>query len=355
MLNSNIISVFKQLINQKKKELLLLKDDFNKNKDPNIRKKITEYNFKISNFNKALAKIKEYPDEITCGNDLKNINGIGKGVILRIDEILYSGTLEEIDSDTKEEDSNQNDLTKLETVTGIGPAKAKELVKKNITLDKLLQVINNNVDDNNILNELTHHQLLGLKYYEDLKDRIPRTEIEKIEKKLIKYIKELNPKLEIVICGSYRREKLSSGDIDMLVLLPELKTEEEIKQNNINYLNLIVLKLTNKKLLVDNLTENGETKYMGFCRNSPKAKTRRIDIRFIPYNSKAAAMLYFTGSGNFNKEMRTNALKRKYTINEYGIYKLNAKRQKGELVLTKTEKDIFDLVGMDYLEPRDRV
>ena len=48
-------------------------------------------------------------------------------------------------------------------------------------------------------------------------------------------------------------------------------------------------------------------------------------------------------------------VKRKYTINEYGIYKLNSKKQKGELVFTNTEKDIFDLVGMKYLEPKDRI
>lgn len=359
MINSNIISILQQLINQKRKELSILKSDKEKIKEPDVKKKITEYSFKINNFNKALSKIKEYPNEIKSGKDLKEIKGIGKGVISRIDEIIDTGSLKELDENTNKQLSIEHKIIlDLETITGIGPAKAKDLFKKNITLEKLLNEINKpikHIEESNILSELTHHQLLGLKYYEDLKEKIPRNEIEKIEKKLVKYIKEINPKLEIIICGSYRRGKLSSGDIDMLVLLPELKTEEDIKINDINYLNLIVLKLTNKKLLVDNLTEKGETKYMGFCKNSPKSKSRRIDIRFIPYNSKASAMLYFTGSGNFNKEMRTEALKRKYTINEYGIYKLNAKRQKGELVLTKTEKDIFDLVGMDYLEPEDRV
>ena len=350
MINSNIISVFQQLINQKKKELSKLKDNEEASK---FKKEITEYNFKIRNFNKALLLIKDYPNEIKSGNDLKEIKGIGKGTISRIDEIIDSGTLKEIDTSINQNSHKQNTINDLETITGIGPSKAKDLFKKGFTLEKLLTEFDNK--ESSIYNELTHHQLLGLKYYEDLKEKIPRNEIQKIEKKLIKFISDINPKLEIVICGSYRRGKLSSGDIDMLVLHPELKTEEEIKNNEINYLNLIVLKLTNKKLLVDNLTEKGETKYMGFCKNSSKSKARRIDIRFIPYNSKGAAMLYFTGSGNFNKEMRTEALKRKYTINEYGIYKLKSKKQKGELVLTKTEKDIFDLVGMEYLDPKDRI
>ena len=68
-------------------------------------------------------------------------------------------------------------------------------------------------------------------------------------------------------------------------------------------------------------------------------------------------MLYFTGSGTFNTEMRKEALKKGYTINEYGIYttkKENRKTIKDKLVPSANEKDIFDLVGMEYLEPPDR-
>ena len=56
--------------------------------------------------------------------------------------------------------------------------------------------------------------------------------------------------------------------------------------------------------------------------------------------------------------MRAEALLKDYTINEYGIYKTvkdGKKKIKGELVRTVTEEDIFKLVGMDYLEPENRV
>ena len=48
---------------------------------------------------------------------------------------------------------------------------------------------------------------------------------------------------------------------------------------------------------------DGKTKYMGICKLNSKSKGRRMDIRFIPYESKVPAILYFTGSGNFNKFM----------------------------------------------------
>ena len=41
---------------------------------------------------------------------------------------------------------------------------------------------------------------------------------------------------------------------------------------------------------------------MGMCKIGDNP-VRRIDIRFVPYESKAA-ILYFTGSGEFNRIMR---------------------------------------------------
>ena len=66
-------------------------------------------------------------------------------------------------------------------------------------------------------------------------------------------------------------------------------------------------------------------------------------------------MLYFTGSGEFNKSMRSFALKKGYTINEYGIYKLKADGTKGFRIKTETEADIFKVLKLDYLEPEDRL
>ena len=72
-----------------------------------------------------------------------------------------------------------------------------------------------------------------------------------------------------------------------------------------------------------------------------------ILILCIKLSSLPAAQLYFTGSGDFNKNMRTFALKKGYTINEYGIYKLTASKEKGEQVHVDTEADIFKVLGLE--------
>ena len=93
---------------------------------------------------------------------------------------------------------------------------------------------------------------------------------------------------------------------------------------------------------------------MGIC-HLLNGQYVRIDIRYIPKSNLASAMLYFTGSGEFNKSMRTFALTKGYTINEYGIYKLKSDKTKGQKMIVKCEKDIFDILDLTYVEPKDRV
>ena len=65
------------------------------------------------------------------------------------------------------------------------------------------------------------------------------------------------------------------------------------------------------------------------------------------------AILYFTGSGEFNVRMREDALKQGYTMNEYSIKHSDS----GEIVdkTFHTECEIFKFLGYEYLNPEDRL
>jgi DNA polymerase/3'-5' exonuclease PolX len=95
------------------------------------------------------------------------------------------------------------------------------------------------------------------------------------------------------------------------------------------------------------LTENGKTKYMGICNLN--GILRRIDIRFIPYESFYPAILYFTGSKDLNTKMRQLARINGWILNEYGLFDKNKKMMK-----VSSEKDIFDYLEMNYLSPDKR-
>jgi len=104
------------------------------------------------------------------------------------------------------------------------------------------------------------------------------------------------------------------------------------------------------KIIIDGLTGiDVDTKFMGFCQLH-EFPVRRIDIRFVPYESYYSALLYFTGSGSFNKKMRTVAINAGYLLNEYGLFNKKTNKQ----IKIKSEKDIFDILKMEYLEPQFR-
>ena len=81
------------------------------------------------------------------------------------------------------------------------------------------------------------------------------------------------------------------------------------------YFNDIITELTRRGFLTDHLAHDAKglsikrkRSYMGVCNlkgpNGGEGTFRRIDIKCYPLRSYAFALLYFTGSGHFNRSMR---------------------------------------------------
>jgi len=194
---------------------------------------------------------------------------------------------------------------------------------------------------------------IGLKYYDEIQQKIPFQEIVELGEVMKRCISQIYPEIMVEICGSHRRQKTFSGDIDVLMTCQTIATEDDLIISQIHYLKDIVKELKAIGFLVDDLTSQGDTKYMGVCIHPNVRIGRRIDIRFVTYDSYYPAILYFTGSMMLNKLMRTHALKKNCTLNEYGLYHLIT-GQKEEKIIVHSEKEIFDALGLLYLEPSER-
>lgn len=333
--NHLIIDEFNKLINQIKTEI----DNSPSSGEARV------HSFRLKQVRNVLEAIKKYNKPITRGEDLQDIKGVGKHSIDRINEILKTGKLSEIKKNTQSNDFSKY-IDELKNIIGIGPRSAYELVTvHNIkSVDQLIKAHKNKRI------QLNSQVLLGLKYHNVYKQNIPRQEIDQIYNYVATYAKKCNPDLHIIICGSYRRLKMTSNDIDILITHPKIKTKHDI-QTKKNYLILLVNALRKAGFLLDDLTDKFyEKKYMGFCQLDKNHDVRRIDIRYVPYESYYAAILYFTGSGPFNQKMRLIAKQMGYKLNEYGIYDNNGKK-----ISIKSEKDIFDALGMEYLPPEQRI
>lgn len=344
MVNAELKRAFVLLISQ-------TEDELKTEQDPSAR---TRNTFRLKVFKNFLKFLKKYPDEITSGDQLKGISDIGKGIRDRVDEILNRGKLKEIKhtKDTKKKENMMEIIDSLTSVLGIGEKKAQKLYEQHVkSVQDLIEKVKNKeieVDDN---------IKLGLKYYDKYQKKIPRSEMDLHNKFLQKMLKKFDAHFIGTICGSYRRQKTSSNDIDFLITSKNVKTMDDASKSfaEDHYLNKFVKLLIQHDYIIESITTKFfSTKYMGFCKLNDYP-LRKIDIRFVPYNSYPAALLYFTGSGDFNQKMRKRAQRNDYLLNEYGIYKIvNKKTKKLKEIPTKTERDIFDILDMTYLDPENR-
>ena len=343
-MNSNIIKQLEKLV-----AMIIQETNFfikEKNK-----KAITRNKFRLRYTKNLIYVIENLDYQITIDNykQLKEFDGVGKGSIDRIKEIITTGFLKEVKGFKEDSNNKKKSLKELEQIIGVGKSNAIELYNQGATsISKLKKLIKSNKI------QVNDKIILGLKYHGICKTNIPRKEIDKVYKMLTKIFNKVNKKFTdknkycFEICGSYRRQKLLSNDIDLLITkfdnndeINHLEFFVDLLKSNLKFNN-------NKPFLIDDMTDkNIETKYMGFSKYKNKP-IRRIDIRFIAYSSYHSALLYFTGSYELNKKMRNIAKSKGFKLSEYGLFKNNKK------IKIKSEKDIFKKLGMDYIEPKFR-
>ena len=287
--------------------------------------------FRANAYKKAAEQIMLIKFSITSIDQIKNVKGIGKTILEKLNEYITTGKIKALE---KERNNPVNILT---NVYGIGKKKAEDLVSKNITTINLLK------QNINLLND---KQQIGLKYYDDILKRIPRDEIIEFESMMKKLLLEYGKDTDkFDIMGSYRRKKESSGDID--VLFTNYNNDSSIFDN-------ILTKLYDNGYIKEFLSK-GKIKSMVILQ-MPNKTPRRVDFMYAPPNEYAFTLLYFTGSKSFNVAMREFALQKGITLNEHGFsyMKNHIKGEKLDKVF-KTEKDIFDFLNLKFKNPEERL
>ena len=194
---------------------------------------------------------------------------------------------------------------------------------------------------------LNDKQKIGLKYYEDLLERIPREEMEEHFDTLNHLLPDDMSLYDIEIVGSYRREAVSSGDIDVLIRVPASTTKKTAKEHLALYVKMLV-----GFGYIEEILALGEHKCMAVARIF-NGKARRLDLLMTPDDEYACSLLYFTGSDRFNVAFRQHALDKGYTLNEHTLKPIRTGLI--EVPYMNCEKDIFKFLGLRYIEPSKRV
>jgi DNA polymerase (family 10) len=100
---------------------------------------------------------------------------------------------------------------------------------------------------------------------------------------------------------------------------------------------------------VETILAKGETK----SSVSLKESGIQVDLRVIAEDEFAPALHYFTGSKEHNILIRQRAQDKGMKLNEYGLFK-EGKGGKETRVPCKTEAEIFKTLGLDYIPPEIR-
>tara|TARA_B110001450_G_scaffold15669_1_gene14516 strand:+ start:1643 stop:3850 length:2208 start_codon:yes stop_codon:yes gene_type:complete len=323
-----------------------------KNKSYKQANEILKDNMNLNSVEDYIKVLREGDMKLAGEENFKAKNGNWKSAILqRIDSILKTGQTDGIS--LINQDPRSLAIENFTKIPNIGPSTAAKIydTEEITTIEELRDLYS---IDKQILND---KQAIGLKHYYDLMLRIPRKEMNNWNQRLSDVFSntmtELGTTGELILAGSYRRKTPDSGDIDALITT-DVKNSKVMTSFYNNLVKQDIIKPAD-------VIANGQTKIMAVA--SIDKHYRHLDIFYHPMETFPFAILFTTGSKEFNVKMRKFALEKGYSLNEKNLtHKSPTGRKVSETEyisainkkLPETEKDIFDFLGYEFVLPELR-
>ncbi|RDB14743.1 putative DNA polymerase family X [Hypsizygus marmoreus] len=359
--------------------------------------------YKLRNFKKALAAVSNSAHPIQTVKDLKPMDGIGKGITLRIAELLStsSGKNTRDDVSTRKEFQNILLAQELERVPLIGKQKAQKLVEAGCRSIADLK-------DPKYLDMLAPAARLNAKYFEHLSKPVTREEAETVAA----FIGDnISSKHEIIIVGDHRRGRPTCNAIYILLLHPDHvhipvpsvspphlqkdgyqpKPYISLKMRKEGPL-LAIIRLLKVRGLIASDGFNISLNWHGVIRMPDKDGTgswlprwerttgiaagtgdyRRLYLNFAPIKSRGAALIAHTGDNSMKRHLKLKAKSQGLYLDELGLWKWHPDSIEGDnvgeatpdeagkpagfwqLLTGTTEEAIFEQLGMEYIPPERR-
>lgn len=294
-----------------------------------------EVQFKPRAYEKAALSVealdKEVKDIYKSGGlkALTEISGVGQGIAHHLEDLFKTGHFKEYERLKNKIPVNISELTAVE---GVG-AKMVRTLYKELGIRNLGQL--EKAAKAGKIRKLEHFgersEKKILKGIEFLKSSGGRQVLGLVLPEihaLGKMVQTFAEAEKAIVAGSVRRMKETIGDIDILAVSgkPEkvMKRFVELPQ-------------------VAHVYAKGKTKTMVKLKNGLDA-----DLRVVPKRSFGAALNYFTGSKEHNVALRELAIKKKWKLNEYGLFRGN------KFIAGRTEEELYKKLGLRYIEPELR-
>ena len=187
------------------------------------------------------------------------------------------------------------------------------------------------------LSEKSEQKILkSIESYRQLTGRFLLDVADETAQKMIALLSKLPGVEKVTPAGSLRRGRETVGDLDLLVTGKCCNSESQRDK--------VIEEIVNFPGILEVLAK-GENKVSVKLRSG-----MQVDVRILPPESFGAALQYFTGSKNHNVTLRQRALKQGYTLNEYGLVRMEDEKR----VAGKTEEEIYQKLGLAWIPPELR-
>ena len=262
---------------------------------------------------------------------LMEIPGVGEGIGRKIAQFLGKGKIDELEELRKKMPKG---LSQIINIQGMGPKKTWKLYKK-LKIDTV-ERLEKAAKEGKIrklegFGEKSEEDILrGIELLKKREERMNLGRALPIAESIASKLRKLKSVIKVDVVGSIRRRKETVKDIDILVLSHK-------PQEVMNYFT----KLDDVETVLSK----------GLKRTSVFLKSRlNSDIRVFKEKDYGAAMNYFTGSKEHNVRLRQLALKKGWTLNEYGLFTVKDHKY----LAGKSEEELYKKLGMPYIEPELR-
>ena len=300
-----------------------------------------EDSFRIRSYRNAAEAIEALPRQVAELIDdpkkLLEIPGIGKGMAANLREISQEGDLK-LHAQLLEK--YRPSMLELLKIQGLGP-KTVNLIWLNFQVSDVTGVEQlareGKLRGLPRMSEKTEQKILkAIATYRGISGRFHLDEADRTAAKLMEHIGQMPGVETMTPAGSLRRGRETVGDLDLLITGRCCAQPAE------------------RDALIDRILQfPGIADVLARGENKVSFKLRsgmQIDVRILPPDSFGAALQYFTGSKAHNVALRQRALKRGFTLNEYGLFTL----EDNQLAASATEEEIYGKLGLDWIPPELR-
>ncbi|KAF2768114.1 DNA polymerase beta-like protein [Teratosphaeria nubilosa] len=349
-------------------------------------------------YSTSIASLAAYPYRLSSPREILALPGCDTKIANLYVELANTGKIQLVED--LENDEEMKILRLFYEIWGVGATTAREFY-----FDRGWKELDDIVEFG--WSTLSRVQQIGVKYYDEFLDPIPRAEVEEIGQIIHRHaVKVRDDAVQTILVGGYRRGKAACGDVDIIVSHPD-------ESHTLNIINDIIASLEDEGwithtllLSLNNSKRNQETlpyrsregpsgSHGGFdtldkalvvwqdphwpnkeadLAANPKAKNknihRRVDIIKAPWRTAGCAVVGWSGGTTFERDLRRYAKNLKgwkfdssgvrdhakgEVLDLEGFYEYNGKIGKGRAkTLGEAEKRVFEGFGLEYRVPWER-